>query len=75
MWVSPLWGCRARRFELGELSVELDMKTLVVGTVALAAVAAVAVVTIAYSQQAAGPRPGQTRPRARFRHSLRLPRA
>ncbi len=51
------------------------MKTLVVGTVALAAVAAVAVVTIAYSQQAAGPRPGQTRPRARFRHSLRLPRA
>lgn len=36
------------------------MKTLVVGTVALAAVAAVAVVTIAYSQQAAGPRPGQT---------------
>ena len=35
------------------------MKTLVVGTVALAAVAAVAVVTIAYSQQAAGPRSGQ----------------
>lgn len=35
------------------------MKTIVVGTVALAAVAAVAVVTIAYSQQSAGPRPGQ----------------
>lgn len=35
------------------------MKTIVVGTIALAAVAAVAVVTIAYSQQSAGPRPGQ----------------
>lgn len=35
------------------------MKTLVVGTVALAAVAAVAVVTIAYSQQSTGPKPGQ----------------
>jgi hypothetical protein len=39
--------------------VELDMKTIVVGTVALAAVAAVAVVTIAYSQQSTGPTPGQ----------------
>jgi len=35
------------------------MKTIVVGTVALAAVAAIAVVTIAYSQQSAGPKPGQ----------------
>ncbi|MFN4017396.1 MAG: hypothetical protein ACK4JB_18795 [Reyranella sp.] len=35
------------------------MKTLVVGTVALAAVAAVAIVTIAYSQQSTGPTPGQ----------------
>lgn len=35
------------------------MKTLVVGTVALAVVAALAVVTIAYSQQSAGPKPGQ----------------
>jgi|GEM_PF-661658 len=34
------------------------MKTIVVGTVALAAVAAVAVVTIAYSQQSTGPTPG-----------------
>lgn len=34
------------------------MKTIVVGTVALAAVAAVAVVTIAYSQQSTGPKPG-----------------
>ncbi len=35
------------------------MKMLVAGTVALAALAAIAAGTIAYSQQSAGPKPGQ----------------
>jgi len=46
-----------RQFEVGELTVELDMKMLVAGTVALVAVAAVVVGTIAYSQST-GPKPG-----------------
>jgi hypothetical protein len=43
--------------------VELDMKMLVAGTVALVAVAAVVVGTIAYSQSA-GPKPAQTQAQA-----------
>jgi hypothetical protein len=52
-----------RQFEVGKLTVELDMKMLVAGTVALVAVAAVVVGTIAYSQSA-GPKPGQTQAQA-----------
>jgi hypothetical protein len=52
-----------RQFEVGKLTVELDMKMLVAGTVALVAVAAVVVGTIAYSQSA-GPKPAQTQAQA-----------